>query len=118
MIERWSRDQVLALAPDAPSRKAAQGAARPEAWPLLGVATAAGHGGSGGAVVVFGECEGSGATPYQACVDLGGPAYRCGCPSRKSPCKHVLGLLLLWSAGDVPAAEPPPWGADWLTRSR
>ncbi|MBN6051924.1 SWIM zinc finger family protein [Nonomuraea sp. RK-328] len=73
-------------------------------------------GGPGEGVVVFGECAGSGATPYQTCVDLGGPAYRCGCPSRKSPCKHVLGLLLLWSAGDVPAAEPPPWVADRLSR--
>ena len=28
-------------------------------------------------------------------VDLSGPAYRCSCPSRKFPCKHVLALLLL-----------------------
>ncbi|NUW36196.1 SWIM zinc finger family protein [Nonomuraea sp. SMC257] len=128
MIERWSRDQVLALAPDAPSRKAAQGVARAEAWPLLGVATAAPPaavptvehealtGGGQEGPVVFGECKGSGATPYQTCVELDGPACQCGCPSRKSPCKHALGLLLLWSAGDVPAAEPPPWVADRLAR--
>ncbi|NUW44093.1 SWIM zinc finger family protein [Nonomuraea rhodomycinica] len=118
---------MLALAPDAPSRKAAQGVARAEAWPLLGVATAAPPAAVPSSVpatvsatvpaaVLFGECEGSGATPYQVCVDLDDPAYRCGCPSRKSPCKHALGLLLLWSAGDVPAAEPPPWAADWLAR--
>ncbi|MEV0146195.1 MULTISPECIES: SWIM zinc finger family protein [unclassified Nonomuraea] len=108
MIERWSRDQVLALAPDAPSRKAAQGVAKAAAWPLLGVVT-------DGAAVVFGECAGSGAKPYQTCVDLGEPAYRCGCPSRKFPCKHALGLLLLWAAGEVPAAAAAPeWAADWL----
>ncbi|MET7462414.1 SWIM zinc finger family protein, partial [Nonomuraea sp. NPDC005501] len=108
MIERWSRDQVLALAPDAPSRKAAQGVAKAAAWPFLGVVT-------DGAAVVFGECAGSGAKPYRTCVDLAEPAYWCGCPSRKFPCKHALGLLLLWAAGEVPAAGAAPgWAADRL----
>jgi hypothetical protein len=49
-------------------------------------------------------------------VDLSGPAYRCSCPSRKIPCKHVLALLLLWSEGSVPddAAGPPDWAGSWL----
>ncbi|MFG1943058.1 SWIM zinc finger family protein [Nonomuraea sp. NPDC048826] len=107
MIERWSRDQVLSLAPDAPSRKAAQGVAAPGKWQLRG---AAGE-------VLFGECKGSGATPYRACVDLGEPAYRCSCPSRKFPCKHALGLLLLWSADGVPeTGELPAWAAEWLAQ--
>ncbi|GLW11828.1 hypothetical protein Misp01_69560 [Microtetraspora sp. NBRC 13810] len=108
MIERWSRDQVLALAPDAASGKAAQGVAGPGRWPEAGA--------SGG--VVWGACKGSGATPYQACADLSAPAYRCGCPSRKFPCKHVLGLLLLWSAGGVRAAAPPGWVEEWLAARR
>ena len=44
------------------------------------------------------------------------PAFRCSCPSRKFPCKHGLGLLLLLA--DQPALfkqqEPPAWVADWL----
>jgi len=65
---------------------------------------------------VWGECRGSAAAPYRAVVDLSGPAYRCSCPSRKFPCKHVLALLLLWSEGSVPddAAGPPDWAASWL----
>ncbi|MEU8246146.1 SWIM zinc finger family protein [Nonomuraea sp. NPDC048916] len=106
MFNRWSRDQVLALAPDAPSQKAAQRVAGPGKWPVCG---ATGD-------VVFGECEGSGAKPYLACVDLTEPAFRCSCPSRKFPCKHALGLLLLWSAGGVPDAEPPEWAAEWLAQ--
>ncbi|MET8867104.1 SWIM zinc finger family protein [Nonomuraea sp. NPDC004580] len=105
MIERWSRDQVLALAPDASSRKAAQGVATPAKWPVRG------HTGR----VVYGECKGSGSTPYLACVDLSEPAYRCSCPSRKFPCKHALGLLLLWSDEAVPAETgAPQWVTEWL----
>ncbi|WP_308126058.1 SWIM zinc finger family protein, partial [Nonomuraea ceibae] len=105
MIERWSRDQVLALAPDAPSRKAAQEVAAPGSWTSCGVA----------GDVLFGACEGSDPTPYEARVDLAEPAYRCTCPSRKLPCKHVLGLLLLWSAGHAPATPTlPSWAADRL----
>ncbi|MEV6151787.1 SWIM zinc finger family protein [Nonomuraea sp. NPDC052129] len=105
MIERWSRDQVLALAPDASSQKAAQGVAAPGKWSLRGTTDD----------VLFGECKGSGATPYMACVDLSEPAYRCSCPSRKFPCKHALGLLLMWSADGVPAADSlPPWAAEWV----
>ncbi|MFI0418488.1 SWIM zinc finger family protein [Spongiactinospora sp. 9N601] len=107
MIDRWSRDQVLELAPDAPSRKAAQGVAAPAKWPVSGVASE----------VVWGECKGSGATPYRACVDLSEPAFRCSCPSRKFPCKHALGLLLLWSAGGVPEEGGlPPWAAEWMAQ--
>ncbi|GAA3088998.1 SWIM zinc finger family protein [Streptosporangium carneum] len=109
MIERWNRDQVLALAPDAPSRKAAQGVSSPGKWSGVGVAAEA----------VWGECAGSGSKPYRACVDLSEPAYRCSCPSRKFPCKHALGLLLLWSADGVPAAErPADWAAEWLDQRK
>ncbi len=95
---------MLALAPDAPSRAAASAVAAPGMWTSPGVA--------GG--VLFGACRGSGPAPYRACVDLGEPAYRCSCPSRKSPCKHALGLLLLWSAGHVPeAAALPRWASEW-----
>ncbi|WP_346113699.1 SWIM zinc finger family protein [Nonomuraea maheshkhaliensis] len=104
-MQRWSRDQVLALAPDAPSRKAAQGVSAPGKW--------SSHGTTG--LVVFGECRGSGSKPYLACVDLTEPAYRCSCPSRKFPCKHALGLLLLWSADGVPELEAAPrWVTEWM----
>ncbi|MEU6741743.1 SWIM zinc finger family protein [Streptosporangium sandarakinum] len=109
MTERWNRDQVLALAPDASSQKAAQGVSSPGKWSGAGATADA----------LWGECRGSGSKPYLACVDLSEPAYRCSCPSRKFPCKHALGLLLLWSAGGVPdAAGPADWAAEWLDRRR
>jgi hypothetical protein len=102
----WDRAGVLALAPDAPSQRAAQSLASGHSWPLAGYA---------GPDALWGECQGSAARPYRTVIDLSGPAYRCSCPSRKFPCKHALALLLLWSDGAVKDGErPPDWAAGWL----
>jgi hypothetical protein len=104
---RWTADQVLALAPDAASRKAGARLATPAPWDGTGTAGTA----------VWGLCAGSGSKPYQTVVDVNGPAYRCSCPSRKFPCKHALALLLLWAEGDsgpVGAAELPDWAEQWI----
>src|SRR5690242_13631368 len=108
VAERWDRERVLALAPDALSQRTALSLASGRAWPATGAAA--------GADAVWGECRGSASAPYRTVVDLSGPAYRCSCPSRKFPCKHVLALLLLWSDGSVPddAAGPPDWAGSWL----
>ncbi|MEU8616806.1 SWIM zinc finger family protein [Streptomyces sp. NPDC048623] len=110
---RWTADQVLALAPDDASRRAGSKLGAPGPW--------SGAGCDGRAV--WGACKGSGRTPYRTVVDTTGPAYTCSCPSRKFPCKHALGLLLLW-AGDpdgtaVPTAgEAPDWAGTWLAGRR
>jgi hypothetical protein len=106
VAERWDRARVLALAPDALSRQAAQPLASGRSWPLTGAADGS---------ALWGECQGSTARPYRTVIDLSGPAYRCSCPSRKFPCKHALALLLLWSDGAVaPRADPPEWVRSWL----
>ncbi len=46
--------------------------------------------------MLFGQCQGSGKTPYLCSADFAvpdKPVYRCTCPSRQFPCKHSLGLL-------------------------
>jgi len=111
---RWSADQVLALAPDAASRKAGS---------KLGVAGPWSGTGSADEGAVWGLCKGSGGKPYQTVVDMAdvtGPAYRCSCPSRKFPCKHALGLLLLWASGEsaVPPAQAPDWVEQWIAGRR
>ncbi|MFE3638212.1 SWIM zinc finger domain-containing protein [Streptomyces sp. NPDC059168] len=111
---RRTAEEVLALAPDAASRKA--GSRLGTAGPWSG--TGSGEG------TVWGLCEGSGSRPYRTVVDLAGtagPGYKCSCPSRRSPCKHALGLLLLWADGEgsVPvAAGPPDWAGQWLAGRR
>jgi hypothetical protein len=99
-------NQILALAPDSASAKAGSQLAAPRNWSNLGRSDAA----------LWGECQGSGKTPYRTQIDLGGPAFKCTCPSRKFPCKHGLGLYLLRTA--EPAlfghADEPAWVSEWL----
>ncbi len=111
---RRTADQVLALAPDVASR---------EAGSRLGTAGPWSEAGCDGAGALWGLCEGSGSRPYRTVVDLAGPgpASQCSCPSRKSPCKHALGLLLLWAAEDpvvAAGAEPAEWAGEWLRARR
>ncbi|MUN36401.1 SWIM zinc finger family protein [Actinomadura sp. NEAU-AAG5] len=106
--DRWERGRVLGLAPDAAAAKAAGGVAAAASW--------SGTGCDDGAV--WGECRGSGATPYRTCADLAEPAFHCTCPSRKFPCKHALALLLLWSEGAVGPGPRPGWAAEWMERRR
>src|SRR4051812_41930612 len=64
--------------------------------------------------MTWGECQGSGATPYQVRVDHVDASFKCSCPSRKLPCKHSLGLLMLFVDGkSVPTAAPPPFVEEW-----
>ncbi|RKN75963.1 SWIM zinc finger family protein [Paenibacillus ginsengarvi] len=62
--------------------------------------------------VLFGECQGSGKEPYRCSADFvkeESPVFRCSCPSRQFPCKHVLGLLYSRTTGKTfgVAAIPP-----------
>jgi hypothetical protein len=107
-VAPWTADQVLSLAPDAAAQRSARALAGDKAWSEVGVSAE-----DGVPPTVWGLCQGSGPQPYQTCVDLTEPAYRCSCPSRKFPCKHTLGLLLRWAGGGVPPARAPGWVRDW-----
>ncbi len=108
----WSTEQVLDLAPDETSRKNAGTLALPRRWRRFHQS----H--TNGQHVIWGECQGSGSDPYRCQVDLNGPAYTCSCPSRKVPCKHSLGLFLLYAGqpSTFETASPPDWVAAWLAK--
>lgn len=61
--------------------------------------------------LIFGECQGSGASPYSCSCDFirpDAPTYRCSCPSRQFPCKHCLGLMYAFADGkSFTTAEVP-----------
>src|SRR5215510_5028751 len=104
----YSSEQIIAMAPDPASAKAGRSLATASKWLNLGQDERA----------VWGECQGSGAKPYQTVIDLNEPAFKCSCPSRKFPCKHALGLFLL-IANQPSAANTvtaPAWAAEWLSK--
>ena len=94
------------MAPDSSSAQAGQGLAVETKWVSLGA----------DGECVWGEAKGSAALPYQTCIDLSEPAFKCNCPSRKFPCKHGLGLFLLFAKGKCPARERPQWVSEWLAK--
>lgn len=98
-------EHVQQMAPDEASATAGRKLQAIKLWQNLGKNSEA----------LWGECLGS--ATYQVKVDLGSLAYKCSCPSRKFPCKHVLGLLFMVSAGQaIPLAQPPEWVSDWLSK--
>lgn len=97
---------MLALAPDAASASAGQSLASARKWTSLGMSDRA----------AWGLCQGSGKDPYQTRIEFGAPAFKCSCPSRKFPCKHGLGLLLIF-AKDIASftkGVEPGWVSEWI----
>lgn len=82
-----TQEQILKLAPDDASAKAGQQLANVAKWVLKCSHEKA----------IWGDCQGSGTKPYRTIIDLNNIAFKCSCPSRKFPCKHGLGLLLLFA---------------------
>lgn len=104
----FTSEQALALAPDSASAAAGRKLANTRHWKSLGR----------NAEALWGTCQGSGKDPYKVEVDLATLSVKCSCPSRKFPCKHGLGLMLLFVANprNLDEDEPPPWVAEWLTK--
>ncbi len=100
--ERWSDEQVVALAPGRIG--AARAIAEPSGWSDLGADDRA----------LWGHCGGAGREPYDVAVDHAHVQATCSCPSRQRPCKHALALMLLWAHGQVPAGDRPARLGRWL----
>jgi hypothetical protein len=103
--------QIESLAPDQAGLDAARKLLKPATWPTLAC---------DGAGLVWGEAQGSGATPYRVVISELDAGSKCTCPSRKFPCKHSLALMWLRADGKVAFASgtPPQWVNDWLSRRR
>lgn len=94
---------VDSLAPNAAAIKNGQGLARKKSFIQL-KRTDDGD-------LLFGQCSGSGKTPYECSVDFiapESPVFRCTCPSRQFPCKHTLGLMYAYVEGQEFTVAPVP----------
>jgi hypothetical protein len=109
-VTSYNPNQILDLAPDPSSAKAAKGLIKSGKWPVLGADETS----------VWGECQGSGKNPYLTGIDLSGPspAFKCSCPSRKFPCKHGLALFLILAQNPdwVTQNQRPAWLAEWISK--
>jgi len=103
---QWTTEQVLAAAPDAQVASAGKKLAEGRHWRNAGQ----------DAEAIWGECQGS--ALYQVRVALADLASKCSCPSRKFPCKHAVGLLVLavQAPANVPEAARPEWVASWIEK--
>lgn len=106
-MNRFTEEQVIQLAPDAASLKAGKSLASELKWLSLSCNERA----------LWGEMQGSGKDPYRTIIDLNNVAFKCSCPSRKFPCKHGLGLLLIYTQKtEVLSPAEPAWVQDWINK--
>jgi hypothetical protein len=107
-MNHFSKQQVEALAPDSSSLNAGKGLAFLPKWGVLAFSERA----------LWGEVQGSGKEPYRTQVDGNSTAFKCSCPSRKFPCKHGLGLLLLFAENppDFKLTDEPAWVKEWMDK--
>ncbi len=107
MPQELTYDHILTLAPDAGTAQRAKSVAHAQRWHSL----------EGNGRAIWGTL-GDPADPYRTAVDFEGMGFRCTCPVRRLPCKHGIGLLLLFSKNNdaFQLAEPPDWVADWLKK--
>ena len=106
-----SLEKIEAMAPDQASLVAARKLVKPGGWSGLS---------SDDAGLVWGECQGSGSSPYRVVISEIDAGYKCTCPSRKFPCKHNLALMWMRAEGKISfqTAQAPDWVQDWVRRRR
>jgi len=105
-------EQIEAVAPDQASLNAASKLLKRAKWPMLEQ--------NSDGTVLWGQCQGSGSTPYTMAVALHDLGAKCSCPSRKFPCKHSIALMWWYAdnASEFSTGETPEWVSQWLSRRR
>jgi hypothetical protein len=112
LLSEWTMERVSQLAPDTQSVQLGQQLANEHdtAWQQF----------ARDGLRAWGLYKGTGSSAYQVKVDLlrireGEHAWDCNCRSRKSPCKHVLGLLyrLVKASDTVSEEDVPEWFSVW-----
>lgn len=67
----------------------------------------------------WGRCRGSSSNTYKVSGKLDGPHFNCNCSARNKPCKHILGLMLLfvrYPNAFRSASEAPDWVNSWKNK--
>ena len=104
----FSEEQVKSLAPKPAAFNAGKKLSAAAKWDEFAKSDRA----------IWGAIRGSGSKPYLTRIDMQSLAYKCTCPSRQFPCKHAIGLMLLYGREEATfeAKEEPEWVAEWLDK--
>ncbi|MCF8247298.1 MAG: hypothetical protein K9J37_19925 [Saprospiraceae bacterium] len=108
MPQELTYEHILTLAPDAGTAQRAKSVAHAQRWHTI----------EGNDRAIWGTL-GNPNDPYRIAIDFEGMGFRCSCPVRRQPCKHGIGLLLLFSKANhlFQLVETlPEWVADWLKK--
>lgn len=69
--------------------------------------------------VVWGQIKGSGPKSYFTQIDIQDLAFKCSCPSHQFPCKHSLGLMLVFTQiNEQNISTEPEWVQGWINKRR
>lgn len=101
-------ENILSHAPDPGTAQRAQKSAQTWMWHSL----------EGNGRAVWGS-HGPHHEPWLTVVDFDGPGFKCNCPVRRKPCKHAIGLLLLFAKQNDAfqvVNETPDEVAEWLAQ--
>lgn len=109
-MTKWTDEKIAALAPNDSTERRGRTLANSAKWEYVATNYEA----------IWGACKGSGAQPYFVQINLNGPKYKCSCPVRKTPCKHILGLFFLFakSSAVFKYQAPPSSVSNWLERQQ
>ena len=107
-----STEQIESVAPDQASLNAASKLLKRAKWPMLEQ--------NAEGTLLWGQCQGSGSTPYSMAVATHDLGAKCSCPSRKFPCKHSIALMWWFAdnAAEFTTGETPEWVSQWVSRRR
>ncbi len=108
MPQELTYEHILTLAPDAGTAQRAKSVAHAQRWHTI----------EGNGRAIWGTL-GDPNAPYRIAVDFERMGFLCSCPVRRQPCKHGIGLLLLFSKANhlfQLVETPPTWLADWLKK--
>lgn len=107
---KWTDEKITALAPNDSTERRGRTLANSSKWNYVATNYEA----------IWGECKGSGSQPYLVQINLNGPKFKCSCPVRKPPCKHILGLFFLFakSSAVFKYQAPPELVNNWLVRQQ
>lgn len=105
---QYTAAQILSLSPNAGNASRGKALATTANWNHAGANQRS----------IWGECKGSGKNPYYTAIDLHGPVFKCSCPSREFPCKHGIGLFLLYVTHPphFQSSQVPDWVEDWIVK--